>query len=564
MWHIDAAHQLPGGVAHVPATRVTSRRIRISSDSVALRTCAALALAAGPLLLSTAAHAAEPLGGVPRSLPATVAADAACQISGVTASDRKVADTLRPSMNGRRLGRAVTGQSIACARAIVDAVRSRGLPARAAVIAVTTAIAESTLHNHTVARDHDSLGLFQQRPSMGWGRPEQLVNVGYATDAFLDAMLRKFPGDRWMTGDIGQICQEVQRSAYPGAYAPEAHDAQLIVARLWESARQPGARATTPGTTTPGTTTPGTTTPGTTVPAAPATPEASPSTPAGPFQQQVVSAFTGLDPTDERHQLSTADWNGDRRADLVVVQGSDTDTGRTNVHIMDGVSGFQALLQSTTTAFGPADGRHTFSLADWNADGRPDLVGVQRSGTASGRMELRIADGASNFQRVDVQTVTALPASDARYGFTLTDWNADGRPDLVTVRYSPTKDARTEVRVLDGAANFQRDLLPAPITLAPTDDRHEAQIADWNSDRRPDLVMVQKSGTASGQTEVEVLDGAAGLGRSLARTSTAHGPLDDRHAVSVADWSGDGRLDLVVLQKSGTVSGRTDMLVLGG
>src|SRR5256885_1890254 len=157
---------------------------------------------------------------------------AACEPGGTTPSDTAIADQVRPSMNGARMGSTVTGYNISCARTIVDTVKGHGLARRADVIAVTTAITESTLHNYTQADDHDSLGLFQQRPSQGWGTPAQLTDPIYATNAFLNAMLRKFPNNSWMTGDIGAICQAVQVSAVPDAYAREVHDAQLIVDAL--------------------------------------------------------------------------------------------------------------------------------------------------------------------------------------------------------------------------------------------------------------------------------------------------------------------------------------------
>jgi hypothetical protein len=157
---------------------------------------------------------------------------AKCTPDGPTAADTALANRLRPKMNGHRLGRSINGDNICCARVIVTTTQKRGLHPRAAVIAMTTAIAESTLHNYTEAGDHDSLGLFQQRPSQGWGTPAQITNPVYATNKFLDAMLRKYPKNSWMNGDIGSICQRVQVSAFPDAYTPEVHDAQLIVDAL--------------------------------------------------------------------------------------------------------------------------------------------------------------------------------------------------------------------------------------------------------------------------------------------------------------------------------------------
>src|SRR5699024_4729489 len=133
---------------------------------------------------------------------------------------------------------------------------------------------------------------------------------------------------------------------------------------------------------------------------------------------------------------------------------------------------------------------------------------------------------------------------------------------LVTVQRSGTVSGRTELYVLDGASNFQRLLVHTGTALPPTDERHSFSVADWNGDGRPDLVVIYRSDTASGRTELQVVDGASGFQRYLMHTATALGPIDRRHEVSVADWNGDGRLDLVVVQKSGTASGRTEVQVL--
>ncbi|MFI7602153.1 hypothetical protein [Actinoplanes sp. NPDC049681] len=197
------------------------------------------------------ASAAPPPGGnaggapgpagkpVPLAMAATIA-QAPCAPGGVSAADNTVADQLRSRMNGRRVGHALDGYQVSCARAITAAVAGRRLDRRAAVIALTTAITESSLRNYTEAVDHDSLGLFQQRPSQGWGSPGQLVDPAYATGAFLDAMLREYPGNSWMNGDIGAICQRVQVSAVPDAYRYEVADAQLLADALWTGGGDPG------------------------------------------------------------------------------------------------------------------------------------------------------------------------------------------------------------------------------------------------------------------------------------------------------------------------------------
>ena len=104
----------------------------------------------------------------------------------------------------------------------------RGLPARATSIALATAMQESKLRNLS-AGDRDSVGLFQQRPSQGWGTRAQLTNRVYATNAFFDA-LQHVHGYESM--DITVAAQQVQRSAYPDAYAVHESDARTLASAL--------------------------------------------------------------------------------------------------------------------------------------------------------------------------------------------------------------------------------------------------------------------------------------------------------------------------------------------
>jgi murein DD-endopeptidase MepM/ murein hydrolase activator NlpD len=105
-------------------------------------------------------------------------------------------------------------------------------PARAWVIAIATALQESNLHNYGdlgARNDHDSLGLFQQRPSQGWGTPEQIMDPVYSSKKFY-AKLLTVP--HWQTIPLTRAAQRVQRSAYPDAYAKHEPLATLVVNSL--------------------------------------------------------------------------------------------------------------------------------------------------------------------------------------------------------------------------------------------------------------------------------------------------------------------------------------------
>ncbi|HTK63013.1 MAG TPA: C40 family peptidase [Pseudonocardia sp.] len=141
-----------------------------------------------------------------------------------------------PGGGARQIGpRSWSGEQTANAQLITSVVAGRGLPRRAAVIAVTTAIVESQLRNLGHG-DRDSLGLFQQRPSQGWGPPERVLNPTLATGAFLDRLVA-IPG--WATMAPGMAEQLVQRSAFPDAYGPQEPAAADLVGAFWTGPDNP-------------------------------------------------------------------------------------------------------------------------------------------------------------------------------------------------------------------------------------------------------------------------------------------------------------------------------------
>jgi hypothetical protein len=104
----------------------------------------------------------------------------------------------------------------------------RGLPEQAVVIALATALQESKLENLD-SGDRDSVGLFQQRPSQGWGTPEKIQDPRYAAGKFYTA-LKKVKG--WQEMRVTDAAQRVQRSAYPNAYQKWADESAVLAKAL--------------------------------------------------------------------------------------------------------------------------------------------------------------------------------------------------------------------------------------------------------------------------------------------------------------------------------------------
>ncbi|WP_149184090.1 hypothetical protein [Streptomyces sp. TRM49041] len=155
----------------------------IRFGTVVLLVTAAVSALGGPALAVRSAD------GVPGPLGHTAPAEAYCAVP----SDRDIAVTRKVYEVGQRMG-------------VSDKVMLAGFEA---------GWVESHMNN-LACGDRDSLGVFQQRPSQGWGTPDQILDVGYAAGRFFEVALRMEPGMEGSTA--GQLAQAVQRSAYPERY----------------------------------------------------------------------------------------------------------------------------------------------------------------------------------------------------------------------------------------------------------------------------------------------------------------------------------------------------------
>lgn len=102
------------------------------------------------------------------------------------------------------------------------------VPAQGWVVAITAALQESDLVNVDHG-DRDSLGLFQERPSQGWGTPAQIMDPSYSSTQFYRHLLAV---PDWQQLSINDAAQAVERSGYPEAYGPHVPTAEKIVAAV--------------------------------------------------------------------------------------------------------------------------------------------------------------------------------------------------------------------------------------------------------------------------------------------------------------------------------------------
>lgn len=133
----------------------------------------------------------------------------------------------------------LNGTQMNNAAIIVQVGQSMGLPKRALIIGVATAMQESNLYNNAseavpaslnyphegTSTDHDSVGVFQQRPSAGWGTVENLMKPAYQAEKFFSKLIQL----DWESMSLSAAAQAVQISAYPSAYAKHETRATEIV-----------------------------------------------------------------------------------------------------------------------------------------------------------------------------------------------------------------------------------------------------------------------------------------------------------------------------------------------
>ncbi|MGW0433861.1 hypothetical protein ACWDV4_15145 [Micromonospora sp. NPDC003197] len=155
---------------------------------------------------------------------------------GVVQADKPAKDKLIPhGTQGEQSRIPLNAEQTSNVKAIIAATKKAGMDERAAVVAIATSLQESKLENlgHLGDRnDHDSQGLFQQRPSSGWGSVEQITDPEYSTMAFLKGLKQV---DGWEKMPLTQAAQKVQVSAYPFHYAQWETQAADLVAEHWNN-----------------------------------------------------------------------------------------------------------------------------------------------------------------------------------------------------------------------------------------------------------------------------------------------------------------------------------------
>lgn len=225
---------------------------------------------------------------------------------------------------------------------------------------------------------------------------------------------------------------------------------------------------------------------------------------------------------------AVGDFDGDGRADLIVANATDAETGTTNVIFAkgDGAGNFAPAASPVTPGVFTSQPR----AGDFNNDNRLDVVVTDEFHDL---IRVLLGNGNGTFQAPVNINVGIAPGSAA-----VADFNGDGADDVaVNNRGAPADRGNDTVSILLGGATG----LGAPATINVGDDPASLVLADANADARPDLIVGNGGGQSASAGSIQTFLGNAN-GTFATTPVTTAGP---RGVSAAGDFTGDGRVDLV-------------------
>ncbi|KAJ6113437.1 hypothetical protein N7523_006754 [Penicillium sp. IBT 18751x] len=245
-------------------------------------------------------------------------------------------------------------------------------------------------------------------------------------------------------------------------------------------------------------------------------------------------------------------------AGLAYIQTIGTSSGNVEVQITP--NNYRSIYIDDTTVFTEQD-NGVWELADYNHDGTLDLIYIQNRNTDSGKVEITVASGASNFKSYLVENVQTVFDVQVDGRWQMLDLNGDGALDLVYIKNSNTASNYAEVYVASGASQFATLVSKTKSSLSISNDGTWL-LADYGLDGTFDLFFIQNINTASGYVEVNVASGASGYQTIVQSVHTTF-TVENNGTWMMYDWNKDNVLDLVYIKQDNT-AGSVEVHVASG
>lgn len=285
------------------------------------------------------------------------------------------------------------------------------------------------------------------------------------------------------------------------------------------------------------------------------------------FNNRRISNQTAIgEVKDESIYFIVYDWQTAGKKDLVAI-----DKQKMTMQILSADSKYQTdVFQNEAIGF-KADNNNPnanllFAFNRTNSGEKPDLYVLQSSPKNT---NLSIVSAKSSYRDSSVLNAhLSLHSAGPVYAFAVAPWTKESsKPDLIVLQ-KPTirlNSYSVRITVLSGTSGFSKTIheftTPA---LDNSSSSLDLQLADWNGDGSLDLVVIKKSTTSSKRTEVTVLSGLSGFTDVIFKTNTLLGGTERNFTFLCADWTGDGAIDLVGIKRWDTGSGKVEVHVLAG
>jgi Pregnancy-associated plasma protein-A/FG-GAP-like repeat len=278
---------------------------------------------------------------------------------------------------------------------------------------------------------------------------------------------------------------------------------------------------------------------------------------------------TGLPETkdDSMHFLVHA-WNKVGEKDLIAINKTNMD-----LHIMSAESKHQTDVFSKngkksigfTAATGGASSELAFGFGKWTGDAKADLFVVQSSPVET---TLDVLSAESSYQTSALHQKIKLRFPGPVYSIAVAPWSKDSKkPDLIVLQKPSIRldSYSVLITVLSGSSDFKTTKhVFTTHALDNSSSSLDLQLADWNGDGTLDLVAIKKSNTSKKATTVTVLSGHSGFTDVIFKTSTFLGGTERNFTFLCGDWNGDGRVDLIGVKKWDTDTKGVEVHVLAG
>lgn len=269
------------------------------------------------------------------------------------------------------------------------------------------------------------------------------------------------------------------------------------------------------------------------------------------YQRRILATGTVFDP-EENGVWTFADFNGDGTQDLVYIKTRGTGTGMIEIHASRNESRFQEHSLATGTAFSVED-NGTWLMQDYTGDGKADLVYIKTRNTGTGKVEVHVADAASNYQNFVLHTGTCFSCEDNGV------WTMSSKADLVFIKTRNSGSGKTEYHVASKASNYQQFSQHVATDFA-MEENGTWCLAPKCSGDFADLYYIKTRNTGSGKVEVHAVSAKSEWKSRVMDVASSFDPEENGQWL-MAYFTHQSKPDLVYIKTRNTGTGKIEVHV---